>query len=206
MLNFCVISSGGTGCSAFLDFCNRNLKNIKTFNSATDGDGLKHTSFHNYEKNKDKFDKIILIMNDPLLAIESLFRRGYYCAQINKLLGNTNDAKIVPKNRIDLYKKTVQLNREILGFEKQFDFFTSIKDKPILFINFNDILEKKELISQFLGVPLHIWNDFYIKKRNTNKENILNDKNIPNKILDIYDKLFEKYNKMSGVILNENLL
>ena len=206
MLDFCVISSGGTGCSAFLDFCNRNLKKTKTFNSARDADGLKHTSFHNYEKNKTKFNKIIYIMNDPLVATESLFRRCFFRPQIKKLLGDTEEAKTVPIGRVDFYKKTKQLNREILGFEKQIDFLSQITDKPILFINFNDILEKKELISQYLDIPTDVWRDFYIKKRNSNKDNILNNPNIPKEIISIYEKLNDKYNQLNGVILNENLL
>ena len=95
---------------------------------------------------------------------------------------------------------------EILGFEKQIDFLSQITDKPILFINFNDILEKKELISKFLDIPTDVWRDFYIKKRNSNKDNILNNPNIPKEIISIYEKLNDKYNQLNGVILNENLL
>ena len=143
---------------------------------------------YQYKDTKRKRIEIELCSLDPSDITADIFKQCYSSIVMSGTLSPTY-----------MYK-------EILGFEKQIDFLSQITDKPILFINFNDILEKKELISQYLDIPTDVWRDFYIKKRNSNKDNILNNPNIPKEIIQIYEKLNDKYNQLNGVILNENLL
>ena len=198
-MDFCVISPGGVGCSSLLDFCNRNMKK-KRFNSAVDKDGIKHLSFHNFNKNKHKFKKILFIMNDSLIATESLFRRNYAWSQSGKLLGK---CITVAKNREKFYNMTKKKNREILGIDKQIDFYTNKVKTPIMFIDFNSILDKKEEISKFLGVSTTIWKKFHYRERRTRMEDIVRKYPfIDETVLKIYNDINEKYKKLNGVIMN----
>ena len=80
-----VVSPGGVGCSYFIK--RLQAKGIVT-NDIGDRDGLKHMNApagSKYEENMKRFDKIVYVYNDPLLAIQSHYRRGWPFVQHKKI-------------------------------------------------------------------------------------------------------------------------
>ena len=92
---------------------------------------------------------------------------------------------------INSFLELVKENKkDIYGIEYQFDNWINSKQKiPILFLNFNDILQKKDLLDNFLGKKLN-YDNFENKDRESKVINNL-------EVITIYDELYKKMNSQS---------
>jgi hypothetical protein len=182
-LNALIVGAGGNGQTYFMEFLEKNKLKI---NSPGDKDKLKHMSHPNKIPKNIKIKRCIFLYNSPYDSIYSHYRRGWYKIQINKL-GNPYKINFENINNINTYNELcIKYNKDIFGIEYQFDnwFKKGNTNIPILFLDFNDILNKKDIIDNFLGKRLN-YNLFEVKER-SNKE--YNNK----EVTDIYDKLYDK--------------
>jgi hypothetical protein len=169
-----VVGAGGNGQTYFMKFLIKNKINI---NNLRDIDKLKHMP-----KPKPK-KKYIFIYNDPFKSILSHYRRNYSIYQIYKL-GNPYKLRFSKmRNFYNFQKITIENNKDVFGIKNQFDNFINYKG-DIIFIDFNEILDKKEIIDKFLNKKLN-YSFFKIKERNEYKFKI--DPEFKN----IYEKLYE---------------
>lgn len=200
-LDLLIVGAGGNGQSYFMLW----LKNqgIKV-NDICDKDGYKHLSCPTLlEKKKCNVKKCIFIYNDPLNSIKSHYRRGWQYQQIIKL-GNPFNLK---KENINTFEKYINLvtnyKKDLFGIEYQFNNWTTKKvNFPIYFLDFNNISNKINELSRFIGKKLDR-NTFIIKERNS--EYIAEDKY--SQINNIYDNLYlkiknVKYSEVNNVCNN----
>jgi len=161
----CVVSFGGVCCSYII----RQLKqsNIHT-NSPGDSDGLKHLyspASTKYSQQIDKFDKIIYIYNDPLLAILSHFNRKWAFAQHKKINKNPLLKAGVCNSYIEFEKHTISTGKDVFGCNTHFEeWYNYEHKKPILFIDVRDENFENQ-IQTFLNTPVK----FKFQQRNSNK-------------------------------------
>lgn len=156
-----VVGSGGNGQTHFMHFLKRN--NIK-INDDGDKDKLKHLSRPKIDLLKD-VKKCIFIYNDPYKSILSHFRRKWQHIQVNKL-GNPYKLKSNDIININSYLRLVMSKRiDLFGIKNQFNNWLNCKiDFPILFLDFNEVLEKKEVLNKFLDMELN-YDSFEVKER-----------------------------------------
>lgn len=188
ILNVHVVGAGGNGQTYFMEFLEKHKLKI---NSASDKDKLKHMSHPNKIPKNIKIKRCIFLYNSPYDSIYSHYRRGWYNPQINKL-GNPYNINIQNINNIDKYNELcIKYNKDIFGIEYQFDnwFKKGNTNIPILFLDFNDILNKKDIIDNFLGKKLN-YNLFEVKERSNKEYN--------KEVTDIYDKLYNKIKSITG--------
>ena len=188
ILDVLIVGAGGNGQSYFMKFLtNNNLK----INNVCDRDGLKHMSHPKKIPKKLKIKKIIFLYNNPYDSIQSHYRRRWFRAQANKL-GNPCKLNFRNINTIDKYNETViKYNKDIFGVEHQFiNWFKKNNTKiPILFLDFNDVLSKTNIINNFLKKNLD-YSLFEIKERAPKENN--------NEIvINIYDKLYNKIKSLT---------
>ena len=187
-LNVLVVGAGGNGQTYFMEFLEKHKLRI---NNPADKDKLKHMSHPNKIPKNIKIKRCIFLYNKPYDSIYSHYTRNWYTQQINKL-GNPYKLNIENINNIDKYNTLcIKYNKDIFGIEYQFDnwFQKGNTNVPILFLDFNDILNKKDIIDNFLGKRLN-YNLFEIKER-SNKE--YNNK----EVIDIYNKLYDKIKSLT---------
>ena len=161
LMTVLVVGSGGNGQTHFMNFLKNN--NVK-INHDGDSDKLKHLSIPKVDLLKN-VKKCIFIYNDPYKSILSHFRRKWQHLQIKKL-GNPYKLKSNDIININSYLRLVMSKRiDLFGIKNQFDNWIKCKlDFPILFLDFNEVLEKKELLNKFLGIDLN-YDSFEIKER-----------------------------------------
>ena len=172
--------------------------NIKT-NDCRDGDKLKHLS--NPEKKKlNKVTKCIFLYNSSLKSILSHIRRNWAFRQCKKL-GNPNNLRRRQISHLPTYFNLVKKHRkDLFGIHHQFTNWINANTKfPILFLNFNDVLDNKEILDKFIGKKLN-YNHFNIRKRNSSSRN----NNIDNSITKIYNNLDKFISEKSNRHNSEN--
>lgn len=184
-----VVGSGGNGQTYFIDFLKSN--GIET-NCNSDTDRLKHPS-HPKNLINMKIDKCIFIYNDPLKSILSHFRRKWQHVQIRKLGNPYSLNKNTTRDIKKFLNLTAKKGRDIFGIEYQFNNWSnSITKFPVLYLKFNDVPKKKDVIDSFLGVKLD-YTLFNIKERNSTniiKSLKATDKNLCAAVHKIYKQLF----------------
>ena len=183
-----VVSFGGVGCSYI--FSQLAKSKIST-NHPHDIDGLKHLYSPvstKYSEHIDKFDKIIYVYNDPLLAILSHLKRGWLFGQHRKITGarvTGNPAILtsdVCKNYIEFEKHTLSINKDQFGCSTHFEeWYNYEHKKPILFVDFRDKTFEHQ-IQIFLDSHVK----FELKQRTCNKNRCKND------MIAIYDDIDTK--------------
>ena len=191
-----VVGSGGNGQTYFMQFLNKN--NINT-NDCTDIDGLKHLS--SPEKKLDKVTKCIFLYNSSLKSILSHIRRKWAFIQCKKL-GNPYNLRKRQINHLATYSKLVKKHgKDLFGIKYQFNNWINTKTKfPILFLNFNDILDNRQILNKFIGKKLN-YEHFKVRKRNNSSEN----NNIDNTIINIYNNLDKFISEKSNIYNSEKL-
>ena len=174
-----IYSPGGVGCTVLFEYIKKNNKSI-TINNINDKDNIKHK-----ESPVNKItNKAIYIMNDPLLAVLSHYRRKWSKSQMNKI-GNYKYDKY---SQEELFNETLKQNKDVFGIENQFDnFLNSNVNYQILFVYFKNIPKNKEKICKFLNINPNTFDEFKIKERNSKDDDI--DINIKN----IYSKLNNRF-------------
>ena len=180
-----VVGYGGSGQTYFMEFLNKN--NIRT-NERDDADYLKHISHPDMVQNGE-IDKVIYLFGDPYKSLLSIHRRwgaiGIF--QQSQKIGNPNKL-----SRYYTFEKIQELilknNNDIIGFENHVNNWCCSK-LPVLFLNFETIVERKELINNFLNINLD-WSLFKYEERN---EYIINPS-----LSEIYNKLFESFRLKDG--------
>lgn len=188
-----VVGPGGSGQTYFMKYIKRH-----TFtNHADDFDGLKHNS---HPKNIDDtyiIKKCIFLYNDPLKSIHSHYRRKYFWENIKKI-GNPYNLKKENINSLDEFMKQVEeKNEDLFGIEKQFlNWINGEKNYETYFLDFNDILEKKEELCNFLQVKENTFDTFEIKGRSR-----MRDLTMYENCLKLYKNLYVKMKEISS---NEN--
>ena len=183
-----IYSPGGVGCTVLFKFIKNKNKSI-IINHIHDNDKIKHTKtpINNITK------KAIYIMNDPLLAVLSHYRRKWANIQMKKM-GNL---KYKNYTKEKLFNETLKQNKDIFGIENQFDnFLNSNVNYEILFVYFKNIPKNKKKICKFLNIHPKTFDDFKIKKRNSD------DKDIDKNIKKIYNKLNNRFLKYDMFIKN----
>ncbi len=180
-LDLLIVGAGGNGQSYFMNFLKKNKIKI---NSINDKDGLKHKSCPSKIPKKYIIKKCIFLFNEPLSSIKSHYRREWPFIQMKKLENPYNLKKKDIKPISKLFKLTEEKNTDIYGIKYQFDnWYNADLEYPILFLNFNDVINEKDRLNKFLGKELN-YSLFNIKERRQyNEEN----KNIE----DIYDNLYK---------------
>jgi len=189
-----IISPGGVASSYLIDYLTSSA-NLKC-NCHNDTDGLKHASFKKIDKiNETKCHKMIYLFNDPMLAIDSLYRRSWH---VNNMCKLDDPYKIAHQSRDKavFIKKVVEQNKDLFGIETQFDFF--LKDptlnKTVLFIDFDDIISQKQTIANFLNINPDLLNNLRIHNRHS-----FCDPTYPPEYTRIYSKLYAKMKAYNGL-------
>lgn len=173
---FLVVGSGGNGQTYFMQFLRNNGINI---NNIKDGDKLKHLSSPNKIKStmakhaqyKDVVvKKCIFLYNHPYHSLISHYRRNWQYKQFLKL-GNPKSLTIEHFRDFNYIKSaTLKNKKDIYGFAYQFKNWISETQRnklDILFLDFNDVLNKKDQLNAFVGKELN-YNLFTVKKRHSN--------------------------------------
>ena len=174
-----IYSPGGVGCTVLFKFIKDKNKSI-IINDIHDSDKIKHnkTPINNITK------KAIYIMNDPLLAVLSHYRRKWADIQMEKM-GNF---KYKNYTKEELFNETLKQNKDIFGIENQFDnFINSNVNYQILFVYFKNIHKNKKKICDFLNIHPKTFDDFKIKKRKSD------DKDVDKNVKKIYNKLNKRF-------------
>jgi hypothetical protein len=174
-----IVSFGGVCCTTVMESMrNQNI----SVNSTVDGDKLKHLYSPRskaYNDHVHSFDKIIYIYNDPLLAVLSMFRRGWAHGQHIKINHHPTISKMICDNFQLLQNYTISKNEEVFGCLTHFNEWNTFQHKiPILFVDMRDHNSIRE-INTFLNSDVKI----DIKKRSSNKSTCKNE------FVDLYDKV-----------------
>lgn len=183
-----IYSPGGVGCTVLFKFIKDKNKSI-IINDIHDSDKIKHnkTPINNITK------KAIYIMNDPLLAVLSHYRRKWAYIQMEKM-GNF---KYKNYTKEELFNETLKQNKDIFGIENQFDnFINSNVNYQILFVYFKNIPKNKKKICEFLNIHPKTFDNFKIEKRKSN------DKDIDKNVKKIYYKLNKRFLEYDMYIKN----
>ena len=105
------------------------------------------------------------------MSVLSHLRRNHGGNQLPKLGNPFKLDNRISKNNTLLWEKTLENKRDIYGIEYQFDnWINSETSFPVLYLDFNEILQKKELINKFVGKDLN-WSLFKTKKRRSKIDN-----------------------------------
>jgi len=178
MIDVLVVGAGGNGQTYFMKFLNKNK--IVT-NHLGDKDMMKHKSCPSKIRKKN-IKKCIFIYNDPLKSILSHYRRGWFHDQIKKLDDPYKLSKI-PMDK--LFKLTICKGEDIFGIKHQFNNWINVKvDYPILFLDFNNVSESKDLVNKFIEKNL----DYSLFKKKSRNSSI---KNVNPIIIKIYSDLYD---------------
>ena len=184
-----VVGGGGNGQSYFMDFL---MKNNILINEFRDRDGLKHVHSLNHmnkvlqkpHNNKKVIKKIIFLYNHPYSAVMSHFRRNWQFAQMKKL-GNPCQFKNRSEATFENFSNLVlKNNKDLFGLEYQFNNWIQAETNiPILFLDFNEINNKKEILNTFLKKKLD-YSSFIVKERNSKN-------NEKDPLYSIYENLYQ---------------
>ncbi len=174
-----VVSPGGMGCSGVL----RTIANagIET-NCVQDSDGLKHHSgpldprYHRFG-----MDSVVYVWNDPLLAITSLWRRGWLGAQREKLTGTAADTN---NSLADLWVETLTNGRDVFGIEQHCELWLAQMSWPMFVMDLRESDNRRPALARFLGTQEESLFSLRLKDRASSK---LID--APNEIHRIYERL-----------------
>ena len=174
-----VVSPGGTGCTYLINLLK---KNGCVTNDFGDRDGVKHMNSPEHRKYKDmikKFDKIVYVYNDPLLAIQSHYRRDWPFKQHTKISTQPISESSLGTTFEKWQENTMQKKMDIYGIQQHFQrWFNKTHEIPILFIDFrneNDFVK----LSEFIGKKITKSE----KKRKSNKESVRSE------IVEMYDAI-----------------
>ena len=196
---FLIISFGGGGTTYLM----HNLHDIKKLNtnSPYDYDGLKHISYNRLDKlNKVNCDKILFLFNDPLLAIESHFRRDFKDRQLKKL-GDPHGIGDIVLDKTKYHNEVIKQGKDLYGCKEQFEFFAQNNkiNKSVMFIDFNSIPKYKYKIAKYLKINVSLLDDISVKKRHSNHDK----NNIDDNYKKIYKSLYDEMKKYDGVIVRK---
>ena len=128
-------------------------------------------------------------LNDPYKSIQSHFRRKWSFVQMSKL-GNPFEVR---KTECTDFTHFMDLTRhyghDIFGIKYQFDNWIDYHNKnlPILFLDFNEIVDNRDLIDIFIGKQLN-WDRFKVGKRT---------RYTADKCIEIYSELYDYIKKKS---------
>jgi hypothetical protein len=175
-----IVGAGGNGQTYFMEFL---IKHNIHINSRYDYDGLKHLSTPNNLNKKIK--KCIFLYNNPYDSLLSHYRRNWSYEQSCKL-GNPYNLSEEQVNNYTTFKcLTLQKNKDIFGIEYQFNNWINNDLKiPILFLDFNNILNNIDILDTFLNKKLN-YNLFKHTDRHLYKHD---------EIYNIYEKLYKYMN------------
>lgn len=157
MLDVCVVSFGGVGCTALMKVLSQYLR----VNNINDKDGLKHKRSPRLGAYQTK--KVIYVYNNPINAILSLYRRNFQRSQYKKLTGKTAPPLMT------LWRYAYS-GRDLFQLENHFDNWKRGSTKfPILMVNGATMYQPKNMkkIIEFLGVNIPI-SRFQKKSRQSN--------------------------------------
>jgi hypothetical protein len=151
-LDVLIVGAGGNGQTYFMEFLQKNGFNI---NKLDDSDKFKHMCSPSKIHNLNFINRIIFIYNKPYEAIQSHYRRKWSFIQMQKL-GNPycfNEDQI---DTLQKYNELVIKNKlDLFGIEYQFyNWYKSRDLLPILFMDFNEVLDQKHILNAFLKKEL----------------------------------------------------
>jgi hypothetical protein len=140
-------------------------KNGIHINNVSDKDRHKHPA--KPEGFVEAYDKIIFLYNDPFKSVLSHFRRKWAWIQLNKL-GNPNKLKEENLSDVDTFLRIIRdRKRDLYGIEEQFmSWYNAELNKPIMFLNFEDVINRKHEIEKFLETRLN-WDIYKVQERFT---------------------------------------
>lgn len=141
-----VCSYGGTGTTMLIEFLSRYF----CCNSADDEDGLKHTDRVPVSRNPNL--RIVYIYCDPVDAVYSLFRRGFFALHSRKLLrGHPEISRLSESSSLEAYARE-QVDR--FQFEAHFSRWRSAPQYfPVFFMRFERLWDNLPELFEFLGIP-----------------------------------------------------
>ena len=196
IIDVLVVGSGGNGQTYFISFLNKNK--IIT-NDIFDRDKIKHASHPSKVEHKI-IKKCIFLYNDPFKSILSHYRRNWPYIQMRKL-GNPyklSKSDITPINK--LLKHTTDKGEDVFGIKHQFDnWINADVNFPILFLDFNNILESEDILNKFIGKKLN-YTFFENRLRNSTLNNNIHP-TIIKMYTDLYDYIKVKAEKKNLLVL-----
>ncbi len=177
-----LVSSGGAGCS----YINRRIsKHIKHINTEANSDYLKHLySPESHLMDYNKFENIIFVYNDPLSAILSHFRREWQLMMHKQINPKDRWIKFHHLTNAQTYFDYVMRTEED-GFGMIDHARRWVEYSPCLFVDFRNVEETQEAISEKLEIPLKL------EKRERNSDAVM--QNVPKEVADIYTNLDRKF-------------
>jgi hypothetical protein len=129
-----VHSVGGVGTSRLMARLTKALRGTgQTVNSVVDHDGLKHRPYEETLALLQAHGSVALalyVYDDPAHAVLSLFRRGYFAAQMHKLTGATADARTERSYSNITVEEYAAARQDSLAFEKDFASWLSGACRP----------------------------------------------------------------------------
>lgn len=199
----CVIMSPGGGGTTYLLKYLHERTNLKT-NDLVNYDSLKHPSLQTLSNlSLASPKKALYVFNNPALAIESHFRRGY-AASILANLGNPHKLNYMHtlQAKQKYYKDVSKQKMDLFGVENQFDFVISGRlPCEVMCIDFPKLkdIETQERVARFLGLPRHSLSAINIRDSRHSSAN-----HLPENYTIVYHNLYKKMQKMHGVIVHPN--
>ena len=174
-----IVSFGGVCCTHLITALRK--ENYVT-NQCNDKDRLKHLpspESTEYTQNIDKYDKILYVYNDPLLAILSHFRRKWVHEAHTKINKTPSLSSSICKQYSSFENHTILTGSDVFGCKTHFDEWYSFKHKtPILFVDPRDPDVEKHM-QAFLGISV----PFNLTSRRSSKSGC------KDQMITIYDNL-----------------
>ena len=168
-----IVGAGGVSQTYFMEFLKNNNVDI---NDIGDFDNLKHIPI---PSNLNGIEKCIFLYNNPYYSLLSHFKKNRSNVQCKKL-GNPYHLSEDILNNFDLFEQeTLNKGKDLFGIEYQFNNWIKETKIPLMFLDFNDILDNKNELNIFINKQLD-YDLFEIKERNYPK----------NKLYFIYEKLY----------------
>ncbi len=141
-----IISPGGTGSSYILD----HLSDIIKTNASDDSDRHKHCPTPSDPRLPQVPARVVYVWNDPLLAILSLHRRGWFEVQSAKLKGEIDGVRDLDT----LWKLTGIWGRDLYGIDRQARAWLAQHRWPLFFLDMRELENTRGALESFLGLDL----------------------------------------------------
>lgn len=138
-------------------FLSQVIGRFRRVNDPRDLDGYKHCPVPPLFGSKQL--KVIYVVGNPILAVVSLFRRGYQSGQVGKLQYSRIVRKL-PEESLSL-KDYAARGRDLFRFQEHFEAWTKeFVFYPTLIVKYEAIHESLPQISEFLNLPSEFISEF----------------------------------------------
>jgi hypothetical protein len=144
-----VVSIGGVGTTSFIHELSR-LRPPITTNSPKDEDQVKHLPFGRLVQGGRRPEKIVYLFDDPVHALESLQRRGWFLHQSAKVRSDPipDDGSLQPEN---LSQYAHDEHEDFFQLEQHFDSYYNQCEVPVAFLRASEKTDHPKELAAFLN-------------------------------------------------------